>query len=155
MSERARIIAVLLAAVLTVACNRSGDVARVVSAEGEILTIDGQYTLIVLSQDVMRQAFGSDWHRLSLFYGSNRAITQDGERSMIDSPLRPLAKGAPILVISGDDWPDLVVPVYALERRKMAIFVIDTVKGTISLRGRAELRPGEPMFSPDGHLFFR
>lgn len=155
MNKRARIVAVLLVAVVTVACNRSGDVARVASSEGEILTIDGQYTLIILSPDVMRKAFGADWHSLSLFYGSNRAITQDGERSMIDAPFRPLAKGAPILVISGDGWPDLVVPIYALEQRKMAIFTIDTVKGTISLRGRAELRPGEPMFSPDGHLFFR
>jgi hypothetical protein len=138
------------------ACAKSGDVRRVASTEGEVLTVKGKYTLIILSQDTMRRVFGSEWHQHSIFYRSNRAITQDGERSAIaPSPLRPLAKGAPILVISGDDWPDLLVHMYELETRKQATFAIDTVKGTISVPGPAELRPGEPMFSPDGHLFFR
>jgi hypothetical protein len=156
MSKRAGIIfALLLIGALAIGCNRPRGVVRVVTAEGEILTVDGQYTLVVLSQDVMRQTFGPDWHRLSLFYGSNRAITQDGQRGMIDSPLRPLAKGTPILVISGDDWSDLIVPIYALEQRKQAIFAIDTIKGTIKLNSSPGLRGGEPMVTPEGRLLFR
>lgn len=137
------------------ACSKSGDVKRVATADGEILTVKGKYTLIILSQDTMRRVFGSDWHQHSFFYRSNRAITQDGERGMITSDLRPLGKAAPILIISGDDWPDLVVHMYALETRRQAVFAIDTIKGTISVPGPAELRPGEPMLSPDGHLMFR
>jgi len=137
------------------ACARPGDVRRVASADGEILTVKGKYTLVILSQDTMRRVFGSNWYQHSLFYRSNRAITQDGERSMITTNLRPLGKAAPILVISGDDWPDLIVHIYAFETRRQAIFAIDTVKGTITVPGPAELRPGEPMLSPDGHLLFR
>jgi hypothetical protein len=103
----------------------------------------------------MRRVFGSTWRHQSFYYRSNRAITRDGERGMITSNLRPLGKAAPILLISGDDWPDLLVHMYALESRRQAIFAINTVEGTISVPGPAELRPGEPMLSPDGQLLFR
>jgi hypothetical protein len=148
--------ALLSVLMLGATCSRSGGVTRIVKPEGEILIVKDRYTLIILSKDIMRQTFGPNWHQLSLFYGSNRAITQDGERAMVTSlPLRPLAKGAPILVISGDKWPDLIVPVYALESRKQAIFAVDTVKGSIAVLHPAELRRGEPTHSPDGRLFFR
>lgn len=144
---------VLVGAML--ACAKPGDVRRVANPEGEVLTVKDKYTLIILSQDSMRRVFGPEWHQHSLFYRSNRAITEDGQRAMITSDLRPLGKSAPILVISGDDWPDLIVHMYALETRRQAIFTIDTIKGTIAVPGPAKVRPGEPMFSPDGHLFFR
>ena len=137
------------------ACARSGDVKRVATVDGEILTVRDRYTLIILSEDTMRRVFGSTWRHQSFYYRSNRAITRDGERGMITSNLRPLGKAAPILLISGDDWPDLLVHMYALESRRQAIFAINTVEGTISVPGPAELRPGEPMLSPDGQLLFR
>lgn len=122
--------------------------------EGELLSVKGKYTLILLSDDIMRRTFGPEWHRLSLFYSSNRAIDERGQRGMITSPLRPLAKGSSILVISGDDWPDLIVPIYVLESRKQATFFIDTTRPSIKVRP-PEPRPGEPLLSPEGRLFFR
>jgi hypothetical protein len=144
----------VVAMMMSVSCDRSGGVQRRVLPEGELISVKGKYTLILLSDEVMRRAFGTEWHRLSLFYGSNRAINERGERGMITSPLRPMGKGTSVLVISGDEWPDLVVPIYALETRKQALFYIDTVRPSIEVRA-AQTRAGEPMVSPEGRLFFR
>lgn len=144
---------VLVFAMVVTACSESNGANRVVTPEGELLTVKGKYTLILLSDETMRRTFGPEWHRLSLFYGSNRAITQDGERSMVTADLRPLAKGTSILLISGSDWPDLIIPVYALETRKQAMLYVDTMRPSIKVAS-PQPRRGEPMLSPDGHLFF-
>jgi hypothetical protein len=153
----AKRLSVLLVVVAIVGgCNRWREVTRATTPQGEILSVRDQYTLIILSQDTMSQAFGPNWHQFNLFYGTNRAITQDGERAMVSSrPLRPLAKATPILVISGDRWPDLLVSVYALEPRQQAMFAIDTVKGSIRLLPKTESRLGEPIVAADGSLVFR
>lgn len=156
MNKRIRIVAALVVVgIVGATCGRSGGISRVDRAEGEILTIKGKYTLVILSPGIMRQTFGPEWQRLSLFYRSNRAITQDGERAMVSAPMRPLAKGAPILVISGDDWPDLIVAVYALEKRKQAILSINTVEGVIRVLQPTGPRSGEPTLATDGSLVFR
>lgn len=139
---------------ISVACDKRGGVKRLVTPEGELISVKGRYTLILLSNDTMRRTFGPEWHKLSLFYSSNRAITQDGERSMITEDMRPIAKGMSILVISGSDWPDLIIPMYALETRKQAMLYVDTVRPSITVKS-AESRRGEPMLSADGLLFFR
>jgi hypothetical protein len=135
-------------------CNDSGNVTRAVTPEGELLSVKGKYTLILLSDETMRRTFGPEWHRLTLYYGSNRAVAQDGERSMVTADLRPLAKGTSILLISGSDWRDLLIPVYALETRQQAMFYVDTTRPSIKV-DPPQPRRGEPMLSPDGRLFFR
>jgi hypothetical protein len=146
--------ALAVATIFAAACNDSGGMKRVVTPEGELLSVKGKYTLILLSDETMRHTFGPEWHRLNLFYGSNRAITQDGERSMVTGNLRPLAKGTSILLISGSGWRDLIIPVYALETRKQAIVYVDTVQPSIKIEP-PQSRRGEPTLSPDGQLFFR
>jgi hypothetical protein len=155
MKPHLRYVRVLaLAMIFIAACRESGGVKRVVTAEGELLTVDAKYTLILLSDETMRRTFGPEWHRLNLFYGSNRAITQDGERGMVTGNLRPLAKGTSILLISGSDWRDLIIPVYALETRKQATFYVDTVQPSIK-SDSPQTRRGEPTLTPEGQLFFR
>jgi hypothetical protein len=144
----------MLVALLVASCDASDGVDRHEIPEGELISVKGKYTLVLLSDDVMRRTFGDQWHRLSLFYGSNRGIDEHGQRGMITSPLRPLAKGTSLLVISGDEWSDLVVPIYAMESRQQAVFLIDTVHPRIEVSA-PQPRPGEPMLSPEGRLFFR
>jgi hypothetical protein len=138
------------------ACNRSGSVRRVVTAEGEMLLVKDRYAMIILSPDMMRRTFGPKWDELSLFYGSNRGLTSTGERAALaSSPFRSVAKGAPVLVFSGDAWSDLIAPIYALETRQQATFAIDTTKGSIRVLTPAQTRAGTPEVTADGHLFFR
>lgn len=129
--------------------------SRITGPAAEMLVVRGQYTVVILSPSTMQRAFGPSWSQLSLFYGSNRGLTARGERAMLaTSPLRPLAKGSPILVFSGDAWPDLIAPVYALETRQQAVFAIDTIKGTVTLLPPVAIRPGAPMITPEGRLVF-
>lgn len=143
------------AAVTTLVWSRSRDVRRVVRPEGEFILIKGKYAMVILSPETMKRAFGPEWDHLSLFYGSNRGLTEGGERAALaSSPLRPLAKGAPVLIFSGDEWSDLVAPMYALETRRQAIFAIDTTKGSVTIINGALPRAGDPQLTPDGRLFF-
>jgi hypothetical protein len=137
-------------------CNRSGGVRRIVRPEGEMLLVKDRYAMVILSPEMMRRTFGPKWDELSLFYGSNRGLTESGERAALaSSPFRQLAKGSPVLVFSGDQWSDLIAPVYALETHQQATFAIDTTKGSIRVLISAQPRSGTPEVTADGHLFFR
>ena len=156
MSRAFLVITSALIALTFTACNRSGSVRRIVSPEGEMLLVKGRYAVVIPSPDVMRRTFGPKWDELSLFYGSNRGLTNSGEwAALASSPLRSLAKGAPVLIFSGDEWNDLIAPMYALETRQQATFAIDTMKGSIRVLIPARTRAGTPQVTADGHLFFR
>ncbi len=150
------VVIVFAAAAAMLLWSRSRDVRRIVRPEAEFILVRGKSTMVILSPDMMKRTFGPEWDHLSLYYGSNRGLTERGERvALATSPLRPLAKGAPVLIISGDEWTDLIVPVYALETRQQATFAIDTTKGSVTVVDAARPRAGDPHLSPDGRLFFR
>jgi hypothetical protein len=147
---------VAIAAAAFAVSTRGRGPRRIVTPEAEMIRVRGEYAIVIVRPATMARAFGPQWDRLTLFYGTNRAITGNGQRAMVSaSPLRPLAKGTPMLVISGDDWDDLLVPVYALETRRMALFAVDLTAGTVTLRQPARLRGGVPQLTPEGRLFFR
>lgn len=150
------VVIVLAAAAATLLWSRSRDVRRIVRPEGEFVLVKGKYAMVILSPEMMKRTFGPRWDHLSLFYGSNRGVTEDGERAALaPSPLRPLAKGTPVLIFSGDEWSDLIAPVYALETRQQATFAIDTTQGLVTVIDAARPRAGDPHLSPDGRLFFQ
>ena len=149
------VVIVVAAAAATLLWSRSRDVRRIVRPEGEFVLVKGKYAIVILSPEMMKRTFGPDWDHLSLFYGSNRGVTEDGERAALaPSPLRPLAKGTPVLIFSGDEWSDLIAPVYALETRQQATFAIDTTKPSVIVIGATRSRAGEPHLTPEGRLFF-
>jgi hypothetical protein len=150
------VVTAALIALTFTACDRSGSVRRIVSPEGEMLLVKDRYAMVILSPNVMRRTFGPKWDELSLFYGSNRGLTNSGERAAFaSSPFRSLAKSSPVLIFSGDKWSDLIAPMYALETRQQATFAIDTTKGSIRILIPAQTRAGTPEVTADGHLFFR
>lgn len=137
-------------------CGKPYAVRRVVTAEAEILSVNNEYTIVILSPAFLVNTFGPNWYQLNLFYGSNRATNDHGERgALASSPLRPLAKGSPILVFPGDQWSDLIVPVYALETRQQATLAIDTTKGSVGVLSPAKARGGVPEVSANGRLLLR
>ena len=147
-------LATLVAIGELLACARS-DVRRVVRPEGEFILVKGKYSIVILSPEIMSRTFGAKWDRLSLFYGSNRGLVEGGKRAALaSSPLRPMAKGTPVLIFSGDEWPDLIVPIYALETRQQASFAIDTTTASITVLRPTVLRAGSPQLTADGRLFF-
>lgn len=129
---------------------------RIVTPDAEILRVRGEYAVVMLAPATMSRGFGPRWRELSLFYGVNRALV-DGKPAMLNSstPLRPLAKGTPVLVISGDAWTDLLVPMYALETRTGVLFHIDLTRGEVTVESAARPSTRVPELTPDGRLFFR
>ena len=103
----------------------------------------------------MQSAFGPDWASQSLFYSSNRGITEGGAAAILSSrPRFPLAKGSPVLLISGTGWPDLYCGVYSLERKQIVGLKINLALNTIVADAATpaleppELRPNGTLVAP-------
>jgi hypothetical protein len=150
-------LAVIAAVTVTILLwPRVRDVRRIVRPEGEFIVVKDKYAIVILSPAMMNRTFGPKWDHLSLFYGLNRGVTPDGERAAIaSSPLRPLAKGIPVLIISGGEWRDLIVPIYALETRQQTTLSVDIADGSVTVLASSQPRVGNPHVSSDGRLFFQ
>lgn len=122
--------------------------------EGDILTVRGEYSIVILRPDFMVRLFGPDWKKQELFYGFNRAIDAEGNRGNVTVNMLPLAKGRPELTLSGVDWSDLICPIYSLDTRQQAILAIDLRSGTITVSRTVQSRPGKPRITQDGRLVF-
>jgi hypothetical protein len=111
---------------------------------------------LVLQPDFIQGAFGPSWGEQQICYGTNRAVTTEGP-AIVNSqtPLRPLAKGSPVLLLSGVDWEDLRVPMYALEGRQRVHLSVDLQRAPIELVGPPSPDDRETFVTPEGHLAFR
>jgi hypothetical protein len=104
----------------------------------------------------MQKAFGPDWASQSLFYSSNRGVTKGGAPIHIGSAIRmPLAKGAPVFIISGTGWPDLYCGVYSLERKQFVGLNINLKANTIAAEAPTTPSYGAPELRPNGTLVFQ
>lgn len=132
---------------------RAGACRHLRLSEAEIITVRGEYALVLPTPSTMERLFGADWHRQSLFYRYNRALAASGQPiAVTTSPMLPLAKGSPVLVISGDEWPDLICSVASLEKMSMATLHIDLRRGSFSATAPAIPLRGVPETTPDGRL---
>jgi len=111
-------------------------------------------SIVILSRDTMAQMFGEHSNQLTLFYGFNRIITEKGERAMVRSPLVSMGRSVRALFFSGDDWPDLLVPVYALEKQQLVLLSVDLQKHRVEIHDRRDVSQVKRHMDPDGNVVF-
>lgn len=123
------------------------------SPEADIIRVNSEYALILPSTRLMERAFGSRWREASIFYGFNRALAPNGERVAVDGgPYRPLAKGHPVMQVSGDDWTDLSLYLIALEPSRETTLDVNLRAGSVALREVQPHRPKASRVDAEGRL---
>jgi hypothetical protein len=123
----------------------------VVTKQAEFIHL-GHSSVVILAGSTVREMFGPRANQLTLFYGFNRMVDQSGERGMIRSPLLPMSRSVRALYFSGDEWPDLIVPVYASEQQQQVVLNIDLQAHTIKISDRREVSNLVPSVHPDGSV---
>jgi len=127
--------------------------AYVVTKQAEFIHLHHS-SIVILSGDTMAQLFGKRSNELTLFYGFNRIITEKGERAIVRSPLVSMGRSVRALFFSGDDWPDLLVPIYALERQQQVLLLVDLQKHRMEIRDRRDVSQVKRHVTPDGSIVF-
>lgn len=117
---------------------RSTDCRYVVTKQAEFIHL-GHSSVVILAGSTVREMFGPRANELTLSYGFNRMVNEKGERGIVRSPLVPMSRSVRALHFSGDDWPDLIVPVYASETQQQVVLTIDLQAHTIKISGRREV----------------
>ncbi len=147
---------VVAASSLAGACRRSA-CTFVRTEEAEFFLVRGEYSLVIPHPSFMQASFGADWASQSLFYSSNRAISETGQPFIVNSgtPRQPLVKGTPILIISGTEWPDLYCALYSLERKQFVGLHINLQKHTLTADAPTTPSYGLPEVLPNGTLTFK
>ena len=140
-----------LTAVAFFAGRESAKCRYAVTAQGEFVHLRHS-SIVILSPSTLSQMFGDHTSGLSLYYGFNRIITDRGEPAMTRSPLFPMSRSVRALYFSGDDWPDLLVPVYAVEKQQQILLYIDLQKDRIEVRERSDVSQKRRLESPDGGI---
>lgn len=149
---RSVLVASLLVSTFS-SCHRRDVFAR--RGNADFFIVSGEYSLVLLHEQFLNETFGQHWKLESLYYGCNRALNEARrEVSTTTSTLFPLAKGAPILTISGSDWSDLSCVVFSTESRWQALLEIDLRKSTVSTVGLVSTRTGGFQILQDGRLAF-
>lgn len=151
-----RLSVVLLAVVLAAASayfagRRSTHCRYVATKQAEFIHL-GHSSIVILGGSTVREMFGSGANELTLFYGFNRMVNEKGERGIVRSPLMPMSRSVRALYFSGDDWPDLIVPVYASEKQQQVVLNIDLQTHTIRISDRRDVSNLTPVPSPEGHV---
>lgn len=135
-------------------CGRKATGCRyVVTNQAEFVHLHHS-SIVILGSNTMTQMFGEHTPQLTLFYGFNRIITDKGERAIVRSPLVPMGRSVRALFLSGDDWPDLLVPVYAVERQEQVLLGIDLQRHRIVIRDRRDVSHAKRNETPDGRIVF-
>jgi hypothetical protein len=111
-------------------------------------------SIVILGGDTLEQMFGKHANQLTLFYGFNRIITEKGERASVRSPLLPMGRSVRALFFSGDDWPDLLVPIYAAERQEQVLLSIDLQTHRINIHDRRDVSHAKRIVTSDGGILF-
>ena len=135
-----KLVVILLALVIAAAGGyfagrRSTHCRYVVTKQAEFIHL-GHSSVVILAGSTVREMFGPKANELTLSYGFNRMVTETGERAITRSGLIPMSRSVRALFFSGDDWPDLIVPVYASETRQQVILHIDLETHTLTSTDR-------------------
>jgi hypothetical protein len=151
-----RLSVVLLAAVIAAAVGyfagrKSGGCRYVVTKQAEFIHL-GHSSVVILAGNTIREMFGPSASELSLFYGFNRMMNDKGERGIVRSSLLPISRSVRALYFSGDDWPDLIVPVYAAEKQQEVVLDIDLQAHTIQISDRRKVSNLTPVVNSDGSV---
>lgn len=112
----------------------------------------GKNSIVILSPSTVTRMFGARGNELTLFYGSNRMLTDTGESAIVKSPLLPMSRSVRALFLSGDDWSDLLVPVHALETKERVLLRINLQAHEIVVGPVRSLEHAKYSISADGTL---
>jgi hypothetical protein len=123
----------------------------VVTKQAEFIHL-GHSSVVILAGRTLREMFGPGGNELTLFYGFNRMVNEKGERGTVRSPLIPMSRSVRALYFSGDDWPDLIVPVYALEKQQQVLLNIDLQAHTIEISDRHDVSDLTAVVGDDGRV---
>lgn len=130
---------------------RSENCRYVVTHDAEFIHL-GKTSIVILSPEAVARMFGARSGNLTLFYGSNRMLTDGGERAMVRSPLLPMSRAVRALFFSGDDWPDLLVPVHALETKEQVLVRINLRTHEVQVGERRSIAQAKHTVRSDGTL---
>lgn len=125
----------------------------VVTDDAEFVHL-GKNSIVILSPRSVKRMFGARGGELTLFYGSNRMLTDSGERAIVRAPLIPMSRSVRALFFSGDDWVDLVVPVHALETKEQVLLRINLQANELTVGQRSMVRARHSI-GADGTLVLR
>ncbi|MDP9193802.1 MAG: hypothetical protein M3P06_19075 [Acidobacteriota bacterium] len=145
--------AVIAAAAGYFAGRKAGGCRYVVAKQAEFIHL-GHSSVVILAGSTVREMFGPRASELTLFFGFNRMVNEKGERGIVRSPLTPMSRSVRALYFSGDDWPDLIVPVSASEKQQQVVLKIDLHAHTIKIADRRKVSNLTPVVSADDRLSF-
>jgi hypothetical protein len=146
------VLVTLIAGVLGyLAGSRSRDCGYVVTNDAEFVHL-GRHAIVVLSPATVTRMFGARASELTLFYGSNRMLTNTGEEAVVRSPLLPMSRSVRALFLSGDDWTGLLVPVHALETKERILLRINLEEHEIEIGEKKILAQSKHTVAADGTL---
>jgi hypothetical protein len=152
MSMR-RLISVTMFLIALVGCGgeRSCGCRSTVTRSAQIIHLRTN-AIVILSPSTIVQMFGPRARELTLFYGANRMVTAEGESTVIKGPLLPMSKVVRAMYFSGDNWPDLLVRVHAVETKQMVLLRISLRSDEIRIDSRKVLAHMTYTMDPDGTL---
>ncbi len=123
----------------------------VVTDQAEFIHL-GHSSVVILSTHSLSRIFGANVKNQTLYYGVNRVLTETGERAIIQAPLLPMSPSVRALFLSGDNWPDLSVRLYALEKREEVTLQINLQRDTLALTERHKVSESAPAENSDGTI---
>lgn len=123
------------------------------TGEADFVSVRGEYVLVLPSDRLMTELVGPTWAEQTLFYRCDRGISQDGKGVVSSNgSFEPLAKGRPSFRVSGDNWTDLGISIFALESRKQVVVRVNLRSGAIERRSETPIAPRELRVTPKGEL---
>jgi hypothetical protein len=126
----------------------------VVTDDAEFVHL-GKNSIVILSPNTVKRMFGPRAGALTLFYGSNRMLTDTGQSAIVRSPLLAMSRSVRALFFSGDDWRDLLVPVHALETKEQVLLRINLQTHEIVVGQIRSMAHARHSVSADGTLVVR
>jgi hypothetical protein len=145
---------VFLIVVILAGCSRgvrSRNCRCVVTRDAEFIHLRTN-AIVILSPEIVTRMFGTRARELTLFYGSNRMLTEDGESAIVKGPLLPMSRVVRAMFFSGDEWPDLLVPVHALETKEEVLVRVNLRTDEVRIDGRRKMSQATYTVAPDGTL---
>ncbi len=152
----------LLVVLLSILCgglgyvigSRSANCRYVVTPRAQFIHLE-THSIVILSADFIDEAFGAHGRELTIFYGSNRLLTESGTGAIVRAPLLPTSKAVRALYFSGDAWSDLVAPLYALETKEMVLLRLNLQTHEVELGERRKLTDVDLSVTPEGILLLK
>lgn len=150
--NRSRLSMILIVLVLGVsagACHAKCRFVRV--AEGDFLTVRGEYVVVRLSDAFMKRYLGPTWAGQSLYYGTSDVMTERGPAQVL-APLTPIGKANATLVFGGDHWEHLNCRILAYETRQVLPLTFDMRAPAVVDAGPVRVLSEAPRIRDDGKV---